>query len=198
MEEKNEITPQPSEDTDSFLVPVKFNKEMRNITVEEASCLSQKGLKYDAISPQWEKLRLFAKQENMSTADFLNALEKKRTEKRIEELTQQCGGNSEMAHRIFSLEGNSEEELRGLKDFREYFPEKSTDSLPTEVIDRARENNSNLLDEYLRYKARQDALKYAEEKQKRENIQSSVGSQKDSGLSRSPESHEFIRGIWNH
>ena len=103
-----------------------------------------------------------------------------------------------MAHRILSLEGNTEEELRGLKDFREYFPEKSTDSLPTEVIDRARENNSNLLDEYLRYKARQDALKKAEEKQKRENIQSSVGSQKDSGLSRSPESHEFIRGIWNH
>ncbi len=198
MEEKNEITPQQSTENNNLFIPVKFNKEIRNITVEEASSLSQKGLKYDAISPQWEKVRLFAKQENMSTSDFLNALEKKRTEKRIEELTQQCGGNSEMAHRILSLEGNTEEELRGLNDFKEYFPEKSTDSLPTEVIDRAKENNSNLLDEYLRYKARQDALKYAQEKQKRENIQSSVGSQKDSGLSRSPESHEFIRGIWNH
>lgn len=198
MEENNQISPQPSDSQNTVLIPVKFNKEMRNITVEEASCLSQKGLKYDAISPQWEKLRLFAKQENMSTADFLSTLEKKRTEKRIEELTQQCGGNSEIAHHILSLEGATEEELRGISEFKEYFPEKSTDSLPAEVIDRARENNSNLLDEYLRYKARQEALKKADEKQKRENLLSSVGSQKDSGLSRSPESHEFIRGLWNY
>lgn len=200
MNEKTENTPleQPvSQSGDTISIPVKFNKEIKNLTISEAASLSQKGLKYDAILPQWETLKAFAKQENMSTADFLCALEKERTQKRIEELTQQCGGNSEIAQRILSLEGTSTESIRGERDFKEYFPEKSTESLPKEVIDRAKENNSNLLDEYLRYKARQDSLKRAEERQKRENLLSSVGSQKDSGISRSPESQEFIRGIWN-
>ena len=66
MEEKNEITPQQSTENNNLFIPVKFNKEIRNITVEQASCLSQKGLKYDAIFPQWEQVRLFAKQENMT------------------------------------------------------------------------------------------------------------------------------------
>ncbi|MEE0947008.1 MAG: hypothetical protein U0M42_09335 [Acutalibacteraceae bacterium] len=196
MEEVNQVN-NPSEPQEIF-IPVKFNKEIRNLSIEEASALSQKGLKYDAISPQWEKLKLFAKQDNMSIADFLSALEKGRTEKRIEELTQQCGGNGEMALRIIALEGNPTEELKGQREFLEYFPNKNTDSLPSEVVDRARENNSNILDEYLRYEARKKALREADEKQKRENLESSVGSQKDRGSFSSPESHEFIRGIWNH
>ncbi|MBE6728990.1 MAG: hypothetical protein E7568_02005 [Ruminococcaceae bacterium] len=198
MEETNKIlTEAENPASEDPFIPVKFNKETRNLTVSEASCLSQKGLKYDAISPQWEKLKLFARQENMSTAQFLDALEKERTQRKTEELTRQCGGNSDMAKRIMELEGVKEEVIRGEKDFKEYFPHKSTDSLPSEVLDRVKENNSNLLDEYLRYKARNENVKRAEEKQLRENLLSSVGSQKDSGISRTEESREFIRGIWN-
>ncbi len=198
MEEEIKNIPDEEKENETTFVPVKFNKEIRNLTVSEASSLSQKGLKYDAIFPQWEKVRAFAKQDNMSTAEFLSALEKKRTENKVEELTRQCGGNSDIAMRIIELEGGKTEEIRGEEDFKEYFPHKSTASLPPEVLDRAKENNSNLLDEYLRYKARQDFLARAEEKQKRENLLSSVGSQKDSGVSRTEESREFIRGIWNH
>lgn len=196
MEEKREIS-SDNENPDTVFVPVKFNKETRNLTVSEASLLSQKGLKYDAILPQWEKVRDFARQENMSTADFLNALEIERTQKRTEELTRQCGGNSDIAKRIMALEGSKEEFIRGEKDFKEYFPHKSTETLPQEVLDRVKENNSNLLDEYLRYKARETLRHRAEEAKKRENLLSSVGSQKDSGISRTEESREFIRGIWN-
>ncbi len=197
MEEIKNI-PDKCENDDAFVVPVKFNKEIRNLTVSEAANLSQKGLKFDAIFPQWEKVRAFAKQDNMSTAEFLDALEKKRTEIKVEELTRQCGGNSDIAKRIIELEGGKEEVIRGEKDFKEYFPHKSTASLPAEVLDRAKENNSNLLDEYLRYKARKELLARTEQAQKRENLLSSVGSQKDSGVSRIEESREFIRGIWNN
>ena len=187
MEEKNEIT-----------IPVKFNKEERLLTVEEAAALSQKGLKYDAILPQWELLKGFAKEENMSTADFHSSLEKERTSIKEEELTRQCGGNGDMARRILRLEGKAPDTLRGEKDFKEYFPNKSIEALPGEVLDRARENNSNLLDEYLRYEARRKSLQKEEENKRRENMLSSVGSQKDSGISRSEDFREFIRGIWNH
>lgn len=199
MEEKIENIPENKSDiTDAPVVPVKFNKEIRNLSIEEAANLSQKGLKYESIFPQWEKVRLLSKQENMSTAEFLDALEKERTKIREEELTRQCGGNSEMAKRIIELEGNTGNFIRGEKDFKEFFPNKSIESLPEEILDRVKENNSNLLDEYLRYKAKQALLLRAEEKKRRENLLSSVGSQKDSGISRSEDFREFVRGIWNN
>ena len=179
-------------------ISVKFNKEVRTLTLEEATELAQKGLKYDLIAPLWNKLKDFAKQDSMSTADFLFALEKERTRIKIEELTQQCGGNGDMAKRIMELEGQSGDIIRGKDEFKEYFPDKNPDDLPNEVTDRAKENNSNLLDEYLRFNARQEALKAAQLKQNRENLLSSVGSQKDGGILPSPEKSEFLRGIWNN
>lgn len=201
MQEKTEITPDKEKTAttpqNQMVIPVKFNKEVRNLTIEEATLLSQKGMKYEAIEKQWERLREFAKEDNSSTADFLDALEKRRTEKRLEELTKECGGNSEMAQRIIELEKKSDTTLRGQNEFSEYFPEKAVEDLPEEVLSRARQNNSNLLDEYLRFEARArlDALR--EEKQRQENAESSVGSQKDSGIYRTPENEEFIRGLWN-
>lgn len=200
MEEKTEIIPDkvnrattPAEG----LIPVKFNKEVRNLTPEEAALLSQKGLKYEAIEKQWERLKAFAREDNSSTAEFLDALEKKRTDKRIEELTKECGGNSEMARRIVELEKGTDDSLTGEKEFSEYFPEKSINELPDEVLNRAKENNSNLLNEYLRFEARARAEAQREEKRVKENAASTVGSQKDSGIFRTPENEEFLRGIWN-
>ena len=40
----------PKEDT---VIPIKFNKEVRNLTVEEASVLAQKGLKFDTIQKDY-------------------------------------------------------------------------------------------------------------------------------------------------
>ena len=201
MEEKTEIKPDEeawaTTPENRILIPVKFNKEVKNLTVEEATLLSQKGMKYDAIEKQWERLRAFAREENSSTAEFLDALEKRRTENRIEELTKECGGNSEMAIRIVQLEKPNGDSLKGEKDFLEYFPKISIDELPDEVLNRAKQNNSNILDEYLRYKARLEIEAEREEKQRRENAESTVGSQKDSGIFRTPENEQFIRGLWN-
>lgn len=201
MEQKTEIIPDKVKgDTtpeNEKLIPVKFNKEIRNLTLDEATLLSQKGLKYDAIEKQWERLKAFAKEDNSSTAEFLDALEKMRTEKRIEELTQQCGGNSEMAKRIITLEKKEDALLPGEKEFSEYFPEKNIAELPEEILRRVKQNNSNLLDEYLRFEARARIEAQREEKKRRENAESTVGSQKDSGIYRTPENEEFIKGLWN-
>ena len=106
-----------------MLIPVKFNKEVKNLTLEEATLLSQKGLKYDAIEKQWERLKAFAKDDNISTTEFLDALEKRRTEQRIDELTKECGGNSEIAKKFVMLEKNRSDSLAGEEEFKEFFPE---------------------------------------------------------------------------
>lgn len=202
MEEKNQIKPDEEiKDTtpeNPIIIPVKFNKEEYSLTKEQAIELSQKGMKYDAISNQWEKLKGLAKAENKGTEEFLYALEKMRTEKRIKELKEQCGGNEEIAKRIVELEDSKGETLRGEKEFKEYFPTKNIEELPDEVKNAVAENNGNVLDQYLRYEARQALIKEREEMQKKENTESSVGSQKDISENRSPESEEFIRGIWNN
>ena len=201
MEQQAEITPDKATGATipekEMLIPVKFNKEVKNLTLEEATLLSQKGMKYEIIEKQWDRLKAFAKDDNISTADFLDALEKRRTEQRIEELTKECGGNSEMAKKIVMLEKNQDDSLSGEKEFKEFFPEMDISELPEEVLNRAKQNNSNLLNEYLRFEARAKIEAERQEKKQRENAESSVGSQKDSGIFRTPENEEFIKGLWN-
>lgn len=201
MEQQAEITPDKANGATipekEMLIPVKFNKEVKNLTLEEATLLSQKGMKYEIIEKQWDRLKAFAKDDNISTADFLDALEKRRTEQRIEELTKECGGNSEMAKKIVMLEKNQDDSLSGEKEFKEFFPEMDISELPEEVLNRAKQNNSNLLNEYLRFEARAKIEAERQEKKQRENAESSVGSQKDSGIFRTPENEEFIKGLWN-
>ena len=200
MEEKTEIIPDKANTTttsNEILIPVKFNKEVRNLTLEEATLLSQKGMKFDAIEKQWERIKAFAKEDNFTTSQFLDALENMRTEKRMKELTDQCGGNSEMAKKFLLLEKKEPNLASGEKDFKEYFPDKEISDLPEEVLNRAKQNNSNILDEYLRFRARKDAEEEKQKQKLKENAESAVGSQKDSGINRSPEQAEFVRGIWN-
>lgn len=201
MQENTEIIPdEEKRDTipeNDKVIPIKFNKEIRHITLEEASNLSQKGLKYDAIEKQWSRLLAFAKQDNSSAKEFLDSLEKGRTEKRLEELTKECGGNSEMAQKIIDLERGNTDSLRGVEELSEYFPEMTVESLPQEVVERSTQLGSNVLDEYLRFKARENAELARQERQRKENAKSSVGSQKTGGIYRTPENEQFIRGLWN-
>lgn len=201
MNEKTEIIPDEGKwattPENSKVIPIKFNKEVRHITLEEASTLSQKGLKYDAIEKHWSRLLAMAKEDSTSVQEFLDALEMGRTEKRIEELTKECGGNSEMAQKIINLERGGEKVLKGAEELSEFFPDVTVEDLPQEVVEHASQLNSNLLDEYLRYKAREAAELLRQERQRKENLISSVGSQKTSGVYRTPENEQFIRGLWN-
>ncbi len=201
MENKTEITPDeemgattPENDR---VIPIKFNKEIRHLTLEEASTLSQKGLKFETIEKQWSRLLALAKEDNSSAQEFLDALEKGRTEKRLEELTKECGGNSEMAQRIIDLEKGESNSLKGAEELSEYFPQLTVDELPSEVVERATQLGSNILDEYLRFKAREATALKELERQRKENLKSSVGSQKVGGIYRTPENEQFIRGLWN-
>jgi uncharacterized FAD-dependent dehydrogenase len=165
--------------------------------LDEASVLSQKGLKFETIEKQWSRLLNFAKEDGISAQEFLDALENGRTEKRLNELTKECGGNSEIAQRIIDLEKGKEGSLKGYEELKEYFPQLTEEDLPQEVTDSAKQLGRNILDEYLRFKAREVIAAEKKERQKKENLKSSVGSLKVGGIYRTPENEQFIRGLWN-
>ena len=53
-------------EAEKIFVPVKFNKEIRNLELGEAAALAQKGLKFDAIAKDYESLKRIAAQNGNS------------------------------------------------------------------------------------------------------------------------------------
>ena len=52
--EGGETITEPSKN--EILIPVKFNKEIKNLTADEAAQLAQKGMKFDAISDDYNRI----------------------------------------------------------------------------------------------------------------------------------------------
>ena len=133
-------------------IPVKFNKEVRNLTAGEAATLAQKGMKFEMIENDFCKLRDLANKQKMSVPEYIKSLEKRETQARREELLAECGGNEKLADRVLELE-NGERTEEGLDELREYFPTvKSLDDLPRAVVESARLKGENLLNAYLRFR----------------------------------------------
>jgi hypothetical protein len=91
----------------------------------------------------------------------------------------------------------SDELKETFKELNESFPEiKSIEDLPKSVIENAIKSGKPLLDEYLRYRLLQEkAIKENVSAQKNaEN--SSVGSQLNKSRGETPETAEFLKGLW--
>ena len=194
--------PENLEDTtpkDERVIPVKFNKEVRNLSLEEASVLAQKGLKFDAIQKDYETLRQLANQKSMNVSAFIKSLQDDEEKQRLSILTEKCGGDGELAAHILELEkGNKNNTDSDFEEFKEFFPDiKSADMLPPQVLENAALSGRNLLDEYLRYSLKEKLKVREAEKNYKSALKSSSGSQiSHSGLV-SPETAEFLKGLWN-
>ncbi|MGN0493715.1 MAG: hypothetical protein ACI4F7_08720 [Acutalibacteraceae bacterium] len=191
--EPTETIPEPAKE---ILVPVKFNKEIRNLELDEAAKLAQKGLKFDAIAEDYDNLRRLAASDGKSVSEFLQALDKSSKEARKKELLEECGGNEEMADYVLSLESNPDGDL-GLNELKAEFPEiKDISDLPESVVENAKLKGTLLLDEYLRYRhtAKRNARRAAAQSEGAQSA--SIGSQTDRRGGVSPETAEFLKGLW--
>ena len=204
-EEKKITQPQVEEGEGAFddtkqkevLIPVKFNKETKNLSVEEASVLAQKGMKYDAISEDYSALKELAATQNKSVSEFIKSIKDKNTEARLNELLEKCGGDREAAEHFLNLEMKAANKDDGFKEVESYFPEfKSKEDLPEEVLENARLKGSMLLDEYLRYLLKNNREQESQKKQNEIARTSSIGSQVNKSGSGDPELTEFLKGIW--
>lgn len=179
-------------------IRVKFNKETRELSMDEATALAQKGLKYDSVSSELERLKKIATEGGKNITDFITELENQRKIAHKNELLENCSGNQELVERIIKLEGEETEEILGFSELSAEFPEiKSVSDLPVDVLENVKIKGGNLFDAYLRYLHRQtrQAKRYIEEKSKTD--QSSTGSQLGQGNTVSDTNEEFIKGLWN-
>ena len=192
-EETMETIPESSNE---IFVPVKFNKQIRNLELDKAAELAQKGLKFEAIAADYDNLKRIAAENGKSVSEFLCALKENSRETRKNELLEKCGGNEEMADYILKLEKNPEENF-GFEELKAEFPDiKDISELPQSVVENAKMKGTLLLDEYLRYRhnAKRNARKAAAQNENADTL--SIGSQTDRRGGVSPETAEFLKGLW--
>ena len=177
-------------------VPVKFNKEIKNLGLEDAARLAQMGLKFEAIADDYEALKNIAAKAGHSVSEYIAELSRQNDENRRQELTEECGGNEKMADYVMQLEKSGEES----DDFAELtaeFPEiKSISDLPDSVVQKSELRGTKLLDEYLRYRLTEEreAASAALKQKNAENL--SLGSLTDRKGGINPETAEFLKGLW--
>ena len=180
-----------------IIIPIKFNKEVKNLTVSQATELAQKGMKFDLILKDYEVLKRLSKAFGKSVPEFLCQLEREYYNKRYNELLDICK-DEKLAEHVMGLEqkaaGKSDSSFA---DIMFYFPKiKSKEDLPQEVIEASELKGTLLLDEYLRYIL--ESKKRLEDIEKnRKNIEgASVGSQGNRKSAVTPEAAEFLKGLW--
>ena len=177
-------------------VPMKVNKEARNLSLEEATTLAQKGLKFESIEKEYNLLKQLALRENKSIPLYIAELDRRYNEEKKQSLTEKCGGNEEIAEHILSLE-NEKKAGDGFDELTSAFPEiKSKKNLPREVLDNAELKGTLLLDEYLRYLLSQKRNAQTVARKQREGEKSSTGSLINRRDSQTSETEEFLKGLW--
>ena len=177
-------------------IPIKFNKETKNLTLEEATTLAQKGLKFESIEKEYNLLKQLASRENKSIPNYIAELERRYSEEKKQNLTEKCGGNEEIAQHILKLE-NEKNIGDGFEELITAFPEiKSKENLPQEVVTNAELKGTLLLDEYLRYLLSQKRNAQTIAQKQREGEKSSTGSLINHRDSHTSETEEFLKGLW--
>lgn len=191
-------TPETTPDKTPGLT-LKFNKEIREIPYDEAVTLAQKGLKFDKISGEFERLKNLAVRNGKSIGEYISSIEENELSLRKAKLLEGCAGNEELAEHILSLEKSvGAKENDDFSILQREFPEiKSADDLPDEVKENVELLGGNLLSAYLLYEHRQ--AKLSKEARLREQIsrQASVGPQQSHAVESVGSLEEFIKGIWS-
>ena len=180
------------------VITVKFNKEVKQLSLEEATVLAQKGMKYDLISKDYAILKKLSESEGKSVTAFLESLKAAIFENKKQKLAEKCGGNEELVAHILKLEEEKNEENDlGFSEVKEYFPQyKSIDDLPGRVVEASKLKGTFLLDELLRYRLVEKKKIDAAIKNQKSNELLSIGSQVNRKGAENPEAAEFLKGLW--
>ncbi len=179
-------------------VKVDFDGEIKEFTQNEASLLAAKGIKYDMICDDFERIKQLAQDRGCDVSGLISSLENEQENLRKAELLEKCSGDKALVEHILALEkADNDTDLR-FKELKEQFPDiEDISQLPKEVTAAANERGSALLDEYLRYLRKMELAREKADLSSTLAQNSAVGSQADSQMSGyDPAKTEFIKGIW--
>ncbi len=191
-QEAEDTTPKAS-DNDAF-IEVKFNKETRKLTLDEATTLAQKGMKLDLISEELEILRALSKEKGIGLKEFVKQLEGESKERRIDALREKYSEDPELSQLLSSLGAKGEE--GEVETLRAELPDVVCDEIPQEVKAAANLSGRGLLLEYLLYEHRQHKASESEVQRQEKTRLESLGSL-SSGNSQSTADAEFLKGVWS-
>ncbi len=188
----------PEASNEDIKIPIKFNKENKELSIKEAKELAQKGLKYDMITSDFARLRAMAEKNKKSVSEFLSFVDESLKAQRRNEILSKCGGNEEMADKFISMEEQISGGNEQLGELKEYFPEiENISQLPEEVKTAAAEKGSRLLDEYLRHLYLLQKKEKEKQEIKKEINNHTLGSLKtEDDKSLDPVRNMFLKGIW--
>lgn len=188
------------------VIRAKFNKQERVYSLDEARPLVEKGLKYDAIQADYDRLRYLAKSMDIGVSDLVERLMKSSDDKMYNDILSECDGNETAAKQLFEYRKSErdqkfarykEEETRQEAEeaktaekeltqrlAQEYielsreFPGKFSEfkHVPQSVVNEAIQQNISLMDAYLRFQHREAAKTQKAKTQQEAAKQSSAGS----------------------
>ncbi len=196
-------------------IHVKFNKQQRSYTLEQATPLVEMGLKWDSFKPHHQKLRYLASAEGKSVAALIQQMMEDSDSRHYKQLLEEMEGNETAASRLFEMQkaerqrqfeqlcteqadrerleetGQQEKtEQRLADDFLQLhseFPDRFVyfKDVPSAVVESAVRENLPLLDAYLRYQHREARRAAAQQARQAEAAARSAGSL--SGMQHSPD-----------
>ena len=202
-------------DGQPIVIPVRYNHESRELTLEEAQVLAQKGLKFDELSPTLDKIRYLAAANQKSVQEMVDALVDGQDKQLYQSILEECGGNEALAKRLYEAEKDKwsaryanvrEEEAKAPEKDREGLTERLANEfveLKAEFpdvaeLDMAVNKGISLTDAYLRYQhanaRKASAAKAAQEAASK----ASPGPQAaGAGETANPTIEAMMAGVWN-
>lgn len=198
-------TAQPTEEASPVTIPVRFNHEDRELTVEEATTYAQKGMAYDQMTPTIDKIRMLAAGCGKSMEEMVDALVEASDNNLRARLLEEAGGNQSVADRLYELEKGkrdaaytshrqaqerAEQESRARLDERlaEEFGELKAEfseltdfkKVPREVVSEAIKKNIPLYHAYLHYEHKNAKAAAQNARQQAQAAAATTGSRADS------------------
>lgn len=178
-------------------IPVKYNKQIKELDLDTAASFAQKGMKYDAIKENYDELLNLAIRSGKSVPQYLNDLKSSKFTERVNYLTEKCGGDSSLAEHIAKIEFADREYNNGFSELKSMFPKfKTLEDVPEEILENAKSKGTLLLDEYLRYRLNNERNSKEVKANFEKSEKLSLGSQINRKGAESPETEEFLRGLW--
>lgn len=221
---EEEAAEKPAE-SEKPLVKVKFNKQERAYTAEEAAPLVEMGLKWDSFKEKHEKLKFLAQSHGKSVGELIDLLVNSNDKLLYRQTLSECSGNETAARRLFEVEKNErqrkfesakaaeqEQAQREEQQERNQLQQRLADDfltlsrevpdkyakfadVPAPVVEAAVKENISLLDAYLRFEHRETHKSEAERSRQAQAAGRSAGSLGGDRGSPAPELDSFERAF---
>ena len=203
-------------------IPIQYNHESRELTLDEARDLAQKGLKFDELTPTLEKMRFLAAANGKSLPDLVDALVESQDKQLYQSLLDECDGNEAIARRLYEAEkaerqsryetarqaetAAQQKEREALTErlaaefleLQKEFPDvQAFGELPPPVVETAVRKGIPLMDAYLRHQHREQRKITAARSAQAAAQKASAGAQ-SAGMEEAanPAIDAMMAGIW--